>query len=129
MTETPQAPQAPQPAPAPGVPAQRQGNGLAVAGMVLGIIALALFCAWYIAIPCAIVGLILSALGLKKSAVTGTGRGMAITGLVLSIIAVGLAIILAVTVGAMVATWFGEMEKMEEGEPEQVMRFLRSFIA
>ena len=100
MTETPQQPTpqpaVPQPAPQPVAPQPTgppQGNGLAVAGMVLGIIGLGLFCLWPVAIPCAIVGLILSVLGKKKSKITGTGGGMATTGLVLSIIALALDIL------------------------------------
>lgn len=51
-------------------------KGLAIASMVLGIIALVLFCIWYISIPCAILALVFGILSLKSSK-----RGMAIAGI------------------------------------------------
>ena len=51
-------------------------KGLAIASMVLGIIALVLFCIWYISIPCAILALVFGILSLKSS-----NRGMAIAGI------------------------------------------------
>jgi hypothetical protein len=122
----------------PPAGAPQQGNGVAIAGMVLGIIGLGLFCVWYIAIPCAVVGLILSAVGLKKSKeIGGKGKGMATTGLVLSVIALGLAIIIAVAVGAFLWTMFEESksiqeqmkEQMEEMEPiQESLRYLRHLL-
>ena len=92
MTEAPQQPQAP--APVDQGPIQpKQGNGLAIAGMVLGIVGLVGLCIWYIGLPCAIVGLILSILARKKSKVTGTGGGMAMAGIICSVIALGLAVL------------------------------------
>jgi predicted Zn finger-like uncharacterized protein len=57
--------------------------GMAIAGMVLGIVALALVCLWPISLVCSIVGLILSALAIKPSG----GHGMAYAGLACSIAA------------------------------------------
>lgn len=94
MTQAPQAPE--------GAPAEKKGNGLAIAGMVLGIVAIALFCIWYIGLPCAVVGLILSVLGLKKAKATGAGTGMAKAGLILCIIALALDIIGAIFLAAAV---------------------------
>ena len=53
----PQAPQQPMPQvqPSTSVP----GKGLGIASMVLGIVSLVFFCVLYLAIPCAIVGIIL----------------------------------------------------------------------
>ena len=80
---------------------------MAVAGMVLGIISLALFCIWYVSFPCAITGLILSMVGLGKSKQTGAGAGMAKAGLILSIIALSLAllIIILLLVGIAMVPW------------------------
>ena len=93
MTMTQAPPVAPM-QPAPGAP--KQGNGMAVAGMVLGIVACALFCVWYLSIPSAIVGLILSVLGGKRAKETGTGAGMAKAGMILSIIAIAAAILIII---------------------------------
>jgi len=73
------------------------GSGLAVASMVLGIISLVLFCVWYIAIPCAIVGLVLGLIaGAKATRGEASGGGMAKAGIICSIIAIVLAILLVV---------------------------------
>ena len=77
------------PYPGAGVPLNQsqQGNGMAVAGLVLGIISM--FTWWYLfTLPIPIVGIILSALG-RRSA---TRRTMATWGLVLSIISIALTI-------------------------------------
>ena len=77
------------PYPGVGVPLNQpqQGNGLAVAGLVLGIISM--FTWWFLfTLPIPIVGIILSVLG-RRSA---TRRTMATWGLVLSIISIALTI-------------------------------------
>lgn len=51
--------------------------GLSVASMVLGIVSIVTWCAWFISIPCSILALIFGILGVKKP-----GKGMAITGIV-----------------------------------------------
>lgn len=71
-------------------PVQDPGRGLAIASMVLGIVSVALFCAWYLAIPCAIVGLVLGIVAKRK----GSPSKMAMAGIVLSIIALGIAILM-----------------------------------
>jgi len=75
----------------------RQGNGLAVAGMVLGIVSLVLICIWFVSLPCAIVGLCLSVVGKNKARETNSGGGMAITGLVLSCVTLALLVIILLT--------------------------------
>jgi amino acid transporter len=84
MTEAPSAPVS---------AGAKKGNGLAVAGMILGIVALGLFCIIYVSVPCAIVGLILSILGSKKAKETGSGKGMAKAGMILAIIALALTLL------------------------------------
>ncbi|MBQ8297839.1 MAG: DUF4190 domain-containing protein [Ruminococcus sp.] len=59
-------------------------SGCAVASMILGIIALCLSCCfYYVSLPCAVLGVILGAVGIKSRK---GGRGMGIAGLVCSII-------------------------------------------
>ncbi len=81
--------QAPAPAPAPA-PGKKPSSGLAIAGMVLGIIAILLSFLPIInnlSFFLAIVGLILSIVGLvKANKGTGAGKGMAIAGIVLCVI-------------------------------------------
>lgn len=71
------------------------GAGLAIAGMVLGIVALVFSCCIpYVSIPCAVVSVILSAVSLQGKR---NGRGMAIAGLVCAIISLVPTIIVLVS--------------------------------
>lgn len=107
--EQPAVPQPEQPAApayaAPAAPAYgavaQQPKGLAIAALILGIAGIVL--AWipgvnWLALPAAIVGLILGIIALKK----GQPRGMALTGIILGAIAIVLAII-AIIVFASIA--------------------------
>lgn len=62
-------------------------SGLAVAGMILGIIGIA---SWtWIGLTCAVVGLVLSTVAMRKIRKSGgklRGRGMAITGIIASLV-------------------------------------------
>ncbi len=75
---------------------QKSGKGLAIAGLVLGIVACALFWATWINIVTMIlgvVGIVLSIMGSKKSKLVGEPTGIATAGLVLSIIGTVLSVI------------------------------------
>ena len=52
-------------------------SGLAISAMVLGIVALVLWCIWFVSIPCSIIALVFGIISVKKN-----GKGMAITGIV-----------------------------------------------
>jgi hypothetical protein len=91
----------PQPPPLGHAPVQRPGNGLAVAALVLGLIAIVLFCFWWVSIPCAVLAIIFGALGKGKANRGASGGGMAIAGIVLGIIALALAIFVVAGVLAM----------------------------
>jgi len=93
MTTTPQQPQ-PQWTPPPS-------NGMAVAGMILGIISAAtcwIWCAPWIAISCGIVGIILSVVGMKAAKIKAVGHGQAVTGLVCGIAGTAISFIVLVCV-------------------------------
>lgn len=77
------------PVPAPTVP----GKGLGVASMVLGIISLVLFCIWYLAIPCAIIGAALGGIAMNKAKEVGMKNGLATAGLTCSCISLGVCLI------------------------------------
>lgn len=91
------APQAPVYA-QPQVKAPVPGKGVGIAGMVLGIVSLALFCAWYLAIPCAIIGAALGGVGLSKAKAAGMKNGMAAAGVACSCVALGLALLFVLLV-------------------------------
>lgn len=70
-------------------------KGMVIAGMALGIGSLVFFWVWWLGLPAAIVGLVLSIVGMKK----GQPRGMAIAGIIcagISLLFVGIGVILAV---------------------------------
>ena len=86
-----------------GVP----GKGLGVAGMVLGIISLVFICfVPYVALICAIVGLILSIVGMAKAKGAGMKNGMAVAGLVCSIISLALTVLSITILAAFFASLF-----------------------
>jgi hypothetical protein len=127
MTEAPQQPAPPPAAAGGGAPAPNPGKGLGIAGMVLGIVAVVLFCVWYIAIPCAVVGLILSIIGKKKSVQAGAPAGMAKAGMILCIIALVIDIIIGVLVMAVLGVAFWGASTL----PTQpaMLDALRTFLA
>lgn len=87
------APVAPVGGQAPGGPVSEGGNGIAVASMVCGIIAVVIAWVPFLGIAglvCAIVGLALAVPALRRSRPTGYRRGSAITGLVTSIVGIAL---------------------------------------
>lgn len=79
-------------------------SGLSIASMVLGIVSIVTWCAWFISIPCSILALIFGIIGVKKP-----GKGMAITGIVTGSIA--LAIWVLMFSGAFI---YGFMEGFSE---------------
>ena len=74
-------------------------NGFCIASLVLGIIAVILFCIAYISIPAGILAIIFGAIGKNKG-----GRGMAIAGLVLGIIAIALYLLTVIGVLSFVSS-------------------------
>jgi hypothetical protein len=103
--QAPQPPEAPrqseaqQPTPTPQqqvVYVERQGNGLAVASLVLGIVGAVMGLiplTGFIAIICGLLGVIFGFVGWRKAS-SGAGRkGMAIAGLILSAIALTLGVV------------------------------------
>jgi len=110
MPEEPAVPtQPPQP------PAAQPGNGLAVASLVLGIVAVALICIWYVSMPSAVLAIILGVVGRSKAVKEGAkGKGMATASVVLGIVAIGLAVL--VIFGFLAALGIGK--KAVEENPE-----------
>ena len=69
-----------------GAPAQQPGNGLAVASMVLGIIAVVLCFVPFLNWILALLAIIFGAIGNGKAKAGAKGKGFAITGLILGIV-------------------------------------------
>ena len=83
-------------------------KGKAIASMVLGIVSLALFCLWYLAIPCAVVGVILGFVSKSAASKAGAKNGMATAGIVCSFVSLGI-VILSLTILAGVVAELGMM--------------------
>ncbi len=99
MYQQPQQPMYMQPASVPG-------KGLGIASMVLGIISLACFCLWYVAIACALIGVVLGGVGIAKAKQVNAKNGMAVAGLVCSIISLAVALIIVATGAAILESIF-----------------------
>jgi hypothetical protein len=81
---------------------QQPGNGLAVAGMVLGIIAIVLCWVPFLDQVLALLAIIFGAIGNSKAGkIGGKGKGMAVAGLIMGII--GMILGIAIIVMAMQA--------------------------
>lgn len=142
MTEHPQAPPPPPPpehsqepsasaAPADQGPRHAAGgNGVAVAALVCGILAMVLFFAFPLAILLGLVGLILGIVGVRRARHPATGRkGMAVAGIITSV----LGLVLGMVVLAGVVKVFNDpamrdtFERLQQGEPpEEVLEDLQN---
>ncbi|GLX22680.1 DUF4190 domain-containing protein [Streptomyces lavendulae] len=81
-------------------PPGADGNGLAVAAVLLGVIG------WITSVVLiggllGVIGLVLGVVALRKAGRTGTGRGMSVTGLVTSCLAIVVSVLVAVFM-----TWY-----------------------
>lgn len=89
-----------------GQPQKQEGQGMAIAGMVLGIISLVCCCTGYIALVLGIVGFVLSLIVLIQKK---PGKGMAIAGIICSAVAV-ISIVVLMAIGRSVST--EELQRM-----------------
>ncbi len=112
-----------------GTPSQ-PGSGLAIAALVVGIVSLVLFCIPYIALPAAVVAVVLGAVARSKaSRGEAEGKGMATAGLICGIISGLLAILLVA--GALAFMGFAakkgiDVQKMMEQEMQKQQRMNES---
>jgi hypothetical protein len=106
-------------APETAAPQESGGNGLAVAGLVLGIISLPAVVLSLLDVPIAILGIIFGAVGLSKAKkLGGKNKGMAMAGLICGII--GLI--------ASVALFFWAMAEMKKELEHHRFRNLDSMV-
>lgn len=78
-------------------------KGMAIASLVLGIVSIVFSCAWYLAIPAAIVGLFLGVTANKaaKSGMTTAGIVLSVIGLIIAVIWVVVVVIIGVGAGVL----------------------------
>lgn len=72
-------------------------KGFNITALILGIISLVSFCAWYISLPTGIIAIIFSIAGRKDA-----GRGMGVAGMVMGIIGVILTILWVVVLAGLI---------------------------
>lgn len=99
-----------------GVPQMAKTNSMAVTGLIMGILSITC-CVICIGLPCNVLGIIFSAIGLsqiQKNPATQKGKGMAITGLVLCLLSFVVWIILRFTL-----PWSYIMQKAQEIQQQQ----------
>lgn len=102
-------------------------NGLAIAGMILGIVGfLVVFIpcvGWLLAIVLGIVGATLSGIGLGTAGKYGGGKGMAIAGLVLSILAIiWVPVWIFIIVGSTVNAFNQAVQQAAQNNPQVIMQ-------
>mgnify|MGYP006275698743 CR=1 FL=1 len=100
------------------------GQGLGIAGLVLGIISIPLAimgCTFVIALLFGAVGIVLSAIGLSQAKQANGAKGITTAGLVVSIIGSVIAILWFLFLGAFIqdamdnkGKWLDKLEKLEE---------------
>ena len=81
-----------------GAPGQQPGNGLAVAGMVCGIIGIVFFWVPVLCWILAILAVTFGGIGIARANNGASGKGMGIAGVVLGVITLGLYIIVVIAV-------------------------------
>jgi hypothetical protein len=98
----------------------QQGNGLAVASLVLGIMSFVVFCipvvTWF-SIPCAILAIIFGIVGRSKARTGAPHGGMATGGLILGLLCLALrvlVILLAVACGVALLSAVGGPEGLHQ---------------
>jgi len=108
---------------------QPPGNGLAVAGMVLGIIGLVLCWIPIVGGLCAIVGIILGALGMGRAKkIGGKGKGLALAGLVCGIVGVVLGIAFFVMMMRTVSAFDDYVTRAKRSEASLQMRSIEQKV-
>jgi hypothetical protein len=93
---------------------RREGNGMAVASMVLGILAVVLFFTSLIDIVIALLAIIFAIIGLKRAKRVGAGKGMAIVGLATGIVGMVLAVVLVAAIAIPAFTEYMKGSKSRE---------------
>lgn len=94
---------------------QGQGNpGMAIGGFVVGLIGLLLFWVPFLGVILALIGLVLSVLGMRQANERGAPKGLAIAGLACSILGVLAGGIWTVVVGLAVDEASNELDDLNE---------------
>jgi type II secretory pathway pseudopilin PulG len=107
----------------------QQGNGMAVAGMVLGILGLALCWLPFVGWLCALLGIILGGLGMSKAKqVAGKGKGMAIAGLICGLLGLLIGVMLFVLATMAVSSFDSYVKKSKRSEASLQLRSLETKI-
>lgn len=80
-------------------PKTNTSNGFQIASLVLGIVSIVGCCCGVLVLPCAVVGLILGIIGMKKAKECGANSGMALAGIITSSVGIVIGLICVVFMG------------------------------
>ena len=83
---------------------QKDKKGMALAGMILGIVTIVLCFIFYISIPCGILAIIFGAMSLKS-----TNRGMALAGVITGIVGIILTIVIFAVIAISAISIFNQV--------------------
>jgi phosphate/sulfate permease len=104
-------------------PQPSQSQGMSVASLVLGIIALVLFCVWYISIPCAVIAIVLGSMaGGKARRGEGGGAGLARAGVICAIVAVALDILIIILAIVGISLLGSKMPQLQQQIQQQIQQ-------
>ncbi|HTR56237.1 MAG TPA: DUF4190 domain-containing protein, partial [Kofleriaceae bacterium] len=109
----------------PGAPAApQQGNGLAVASMVLGILAIVFFWLGPLCWILAVLAIIFGAIGIGKANKVGKGKGMAIAGLACGLLGVLISVAVIFLFFSAAKDVDKELRRMEKENRQQMEKDL-----
>ena len=96
----------------------KENKGLSIAAMVLGIVSVALFCAWYIALPCGILAIIFGAIEKKKNKNNKFAKSGFILGIISMVLEVVIIVLILIGVGASISLNNDLFERAREAANE-----------
>lgn len=106
-----------------------QGNGMAVASMVLGILAVVLCWIWFLGGILALLAIIFGAVGMSKAKkIGGRGKGAAVAGLVLGVIGIVLAVIIIIMAVIAVSAFESYAKKGKKSEADLMLNVMEKKI-
>ena len=96
-------------------PERKERKGLGIAGMILGILSLIFCCVWYLSLPCAIIGLILSIVSQKAKS-----NGFALSGIIMCGFGLAFALLITISTFALFGSFIEEFMKAFESALESI---------
>jgi hypothetical protein len=97
-------------------------SGMAIASMVLGIVSLVFFCVWYLAIPAAILAIVLGLLARAQLMPGQGGKGFATAGIICGFVAMFIAIVIVAGLVSLVHFATPALQKAQQQMQQQLQQ-------